>query len=126
MVTPDELEFYDRLRIEIVRQAVIDLQWALRKSDRLGFECEEQIALEKWFLSSWGQLLSGDTGEYIIEKCRQNYKTNTTRKGSQRISDAVRKQIYADYKRGDGYDVIARRYAVSSQSVSNIVRRWRA
>ena len=27
--------------------------------------------LEKFFLSEWGQLLSGDLGELIIEKCRQ-------------------------------------------------------
>ena len=31
----------------------------------------EIIALEKFFLSGWGQLLSGNQGEIIIEKCRQ-------------------------------------------------------
>ena len=68
-----EMEAYERLRTEIVRAVVFDLKKAIRKSNRAGAICEEQKELEKWLLSKWGQLLSGDNGEYIIERCR---KTN--------------------------------------------------
>lgn len=59
------LEF-DRLRLAIVQQAVIDYKSALK--------CRNfaQIAeLERFFLGSWGQWLSGGNGKYIIEKCKQ-------------------------------------------------------
>ena len=66
-----QIEAYERLRTEIVRSAADDYKKALKKSDWLGEVCEEQEKLERWFLSPWGQALSGDNGEYIIEKCRK-------------------------------------------------------
>ena len=72
MIPGWQMEAYERLRTEVVRSAVKDLEKAIKKSKRQGSICNEQIALERWFLSKWGQLLSGDNGEYIIERCR-NY-----------------------------------------------------
>ena len=65
------IEAYERLRVEIVRSVVRDLEKAIRKSNRQGAICEEQKSLERWLLSKWGQFLSGDNGEYIIERCRK-------------------------------------------------------
>ena len=66
-----QVDAYNRLRTEIVRSAVRDYEKAIRKSIRQGEVCEEQESLEKWFRSKWGQFLSGDNGEYIIERCRK-------------------------------------------------------
>jgi hypothetical protein len=57
---------YDRLRFAIVKQAVDDYKTALRtKNPAKITECE------KFFRSQWGQWLSGGSGVYIIEKCKQ-------------------------------------------------------
>ena len=71
MIPEWQMEAYERLRTEIVRSVVKDLEKAIRKSNRQGAICEEQIRLEKWLRSKWGQFLSGDNGEYIIERCRR-------------------------------------------------------
>lgn len=49
------------LRIGIINQAIDD--W------RRGNKKEKEI-IEKWLLSEWGQFLSDDMGEIIIEKLR--------------------------------------------------------
>lgn len=74
MIPGWQIDGYERLRIEIVRSATNDLKMALRKSNREGAICDEQIAMERWFLSGWGQMLCLDMGAYIIERCHQNYK----------------------------------------------------
>ena len=48
----------ENLRSVIVISAIDDYRKAKTES--------EIIALKKWFLSDWGQLLSGNLGEYII------------------------------------------------------------
>jgi hypothetical protein len=50
------------LRIAIVNQACLD--W------RNGSE-QDRHYLERWFLSDWGQYLSGDKGEVIIENLKK-------------------------------------------------------
>ena len=70
MVPGWQMEAYERLRTEIVRSVVKDLEKAVRKSKRQGAICDEQKRLEGWLRSKWGQFLSGDNGEYIIERCR--------------------------------------------------------
>ena len=124
MIPICQIEAYERLRIEIVRSAVTDLEDAMRKSDRLGVVCDEQIQMERWFLSDWGQLLSGDNGEYIIEKCRKSHKPTVSKKGRQRFSDEVQKRICEEYKNGARYNDILQRYGISSTVLYNIVRRW--
>ena len=60
---------YEDLRIAIVAKAVSDYRVALASDN------ERYIKpLEKFFLSSWGQFLSGDNGEYIIDRCRAEVK----------------------------------------------------
>lgn len=61
------------LRAAILRRAVADYISAIRKRDYY------QIAkLERFFLGAWGELLSGDHGQYIIDHCRKlaNKKQN--------------------------------------------------
>lgn len=120
---------YERLRTEIVRSAVFDLKKALRKSERLGVVCDEQRKLERWFLSQWGQMLSGDNGEYIIEQCRKSYKRSTpyasVRAGKRkRMTDDMQKRIYEDYTNGVRYKTIIQKYGISSTKLYDIVRRW--
>ena len=124
MIPGWQMEGYERLRTEIVKSAVNDYKNALKKSKRIGCKCTEETELEKWFLSKWGQLLSGDNGEYIIEKCRQSYNTSDCKKGKRHIPDDVQKRIYADYKRGESTSAIMKQYRVGSATLYKIVRRW--
>lgn len=121
-----QMDAYERLRTEIVRSAVKDLQRAYRKSDRLGGVCKEQISLEKWFRSQWGQLLSGDNGEYIIEKCRKTYKAPTHANGKRRMPDDVQKQICVEYHNKVRPREICKKYGISSETMHQIIRRWEA
>ena len=57
---------YENVRFAIIEQAINDYKRALKKRNGgsiLYFEC--------WFLSPWGQMLSGGQGDYIIEQCRK-------------------------------------------------------
>ena len=124
MIPTWQMEAYERLRTEIVKSAVQDYKIALRKSDRIGYICDEQIQLERWFRSKWGQLLSGDNGKFIIEKCRQTYKTSVSKKGKQHIPDDVQKRICREYRREGKYKTILKRYNITSATLYNILGRW--
>ena len=50
------------LRIAIIEQAICD--WYNGSS-------EQKKALEKWFVSDWGDYISGGTGKIIVEKLRK-------------------------------------------------------
>lgn len=119
-----ELAAYERLRTEIVKSAVWDLRKAIRKSNRIGAICEEQIKIEEWLLSKWGQLLSGDNGEYIIEKCHQTYKQQLYRNGKAKVPDSVQKEICADCRNGLSRKEILRKYKISEGQYYTILRRW--
>lgn len=65
----------NELRIGIIREASLQHRKLLkersrsRKRDRL---LDDKIKdLERFFRSSWGEMLSGDNGDYIIEKDRE-------------------------------------------------------
>ena len=65
----------NELRIGIIREASFQHRKLLkersrsRKRDRL---LDDKIKdLERFFRSSWGEMLSGDNGDYIIEKDRE-------------------------------------------------------
>ena len=124
MVPGWQMAAYERLRTAIVRSVVIDLKRAMRESDRLGVVCDRQIELEGWFLSRWGQMLSGDNGEFIIEKCRQTYKGSSSRKSRQRIPEDVQKRIYEEYIKGASFKAIIQRYNITHEILYGIVRRW--
>ena len=120
------MEAYEALRIEIVKSAVFDLKKALRRSDMLGEVCEEQIKLENWFLSKWGQLLSGDNGAFIIEKCHKEYKTKVSKNGRPYIPDDLQNRIIADYKAGLTRRAILSKHGISIKKYENAIRRWRS
>ena len=124
MIPGWQMEAYERLRTEIVRSAVNDYSKALRKSDRLGHVCEEQTKLEAWFLSKWGQLLSGDNGEYILERCQNTYKARKIKTGKKMLPDEVQKKICADYKSGTRLSHISQKYKVSITKIQTALRRW--
>ena len=60
------MDGYDALKVAIIRRAVSDYNISLRKNDLF-----HQKKLEKFFLSEWGQMLSDNYGEYIIEQCKK-------------------------------------------------------
>lgn len=120
-----QMEAYERLRVAIVQSVVADLQKALRKSDRTGEVCDEQKRLEAWLLSPWGQLLSGDNGEFIINKCHNTYKTRAHRNGKWQLPESVQKSIYADYKDGMRRKDILRKYGLSRHQYDYVLRNQR-
>lgn len=111
------------LRAEIVRLAVGDLKKAMRKSDRLGYVCDAQKNLEKWFLSPWGQALSDDNGERIIDRCRKTYKQGAGERDLL-ISDDIAKKMCADIKSGMSGAAIAAKYDTTEHIVISAWRKW--
>lgn len=63
----DEIEKgYISLMAAIIEQAVTDYKQALKECDgRTIRECE------RFFLSEWGQALTWDNGENIMQRCRR-------------------------------------------------------
>ena len=118
------MEAYERLRTAVVKSAVDDYKKALKKSDRVGCVCEEQKKLEAWFMSRWGQVLSGDNGEYIIEKCRQSYRSKTHRNGKKIIPDEVQVRICDDFRNGVKRSCILRKYGITDNQLYYVLRRW--
>lgn len=119
-----QIAAYERLQTEIVKSAVDDLRKAIRKSKRLGYVCEEQTNLEKWFMSPWGQLLSGGNGGYIIEKCQQTYRTRSHGNGKNTLADDVEKEIYLDFKKGMARKDVCKKYGITRHKYYRILRRW--
>lgn len=124
MIPGWQMEAYERLRTEIVALAVRDYKSALRKTERIGAVCIEQKNLEKWFLSKWGQLLSGDNGEYIIEKCHKNYKPRSCSGRKEQLPEDVQKQIYREWQNRTSFAKIHEKYGVSHKHFYQILRRW--
>ena len=67
---------YERLIIAIMQQAVLDYRKAVKKTHspdkyekRNGTFAKK--SLERFFLSDWGQLLSGNNGQFIVDKLRE-------------------------------------------------------
>ena len=118
------MEAYERLSAAIVKSVVNDYQKALRKSDRLGFVCDEQKKAEEWLLSTWGQLLSGDNGEYILERCQNTYKAKKSNARKNMLPDDVQKKMCDDYKSGMRVAHISKKYKASTTQVHTALRRW--
>ena len=122
-MTDLEFDFYMTLRAEVVRLAIDDLKKAMRKSDRLGYVCDAQRNLEKWFLSRWGQALSDDNGERIIEMCRRTYKRGAGERPLP-ISDDIARKICADYKGGMSMEKLGEKYGLTVPIVDRTLRQW--
>ena len=67
------------LSVAIVRRAMGDYERALRKSKKNVAAQSNAEALEKWFLSEYGQLLSFYHGAEIISFCKSNVANNRHR-----------------------------------------------
>ena len=124
MIPGWQMAAYERLRAEIVKAAVRDYQKALKKSKRIGCVCAEEIELERWFLSKWGQLLSGDNGEYILEKCRQTYNSCSFSNRKRQLPTDVQKEIYTAWKNKTSFANIHKKYGISKSQFYLILRRW--
>lgn len=123
MIPTWQLEAYERLRTEIVRSAVNDLKKAVRKSKREGAVCKEQRTMERWFLSEWGQMLSGDNGEYIIERCRKTYKAPCQRMKADPVPPEVEEEAYMDFKAGMLRKEILRKHNMTLYQYWQMLRR---
>ena len=60
---------YTEIRAAILRQAVKDYKKALELRNYA-----ERSKLERFFLGEWGQWLSDNNGEYIIDKCKREVR----------------------------------------------------
>jgi hypothetical protein len=124
MIPGWQMEACERIRAEIVKSAVRDLKKAMRKSDRLGCVCNEQMNLEKWFLSKWGQFLCEDRGEYIIDKCRKTYKYHAPESKKPSIPIETQQAIWDDYKNGVPSRDIFDKYGINTRQLHIILERW--
>ena len=122
-MTDLEFDFYMTLRAEIVKRAIDDLKKAMRKSDRLGYVCDAQKNLEKWFLSRWGQTLSDNNGERIIARCRETYKRGFGGRPLL-VSDDIARKMCVDYKGGMSVEAIAKKYDTTEPIVYSAFRKW--
>ena len=123
MIPGWQMEAYERLRTEIVMSAVVDYKKALRKSDREGGTCSKQIAMERWFRSGWGQFLCENRGEYIIDRCHQNYKKAHGKLRAAPITQEVEDRAYADYKAGMPKKEVMQKHNITYYQYSQMLRR---
>lgn len=123
MVPGWQMEAYERLRTEIVRRAVNDLKRALRKSKKDGAICNEQIAMERWFLSNWGQFLCENRGEYIIERCSRDYKTADRKPRSEPMTAETEEKANNDYKAGMSPNEIMQKHNITKYQYFKMLRR---
>ena len=73
---------YELIRVAILRQAVSDYKAAVRK-----LEYRQMARLEHFFLSDWGQLLSYDHGEYIIDHCKRIVRMSNESKDASKLDE---------------------------------------
>ena len=123
MIPGWQIEAYERLRIEIVRSVVNDLKRALRKSNREGAVCREQIAMERWFRSPWGQFLCENRGEYIIEQCHKNYKAAHGKLRAAPMTQETEEKAYRDYKDGMSPNEIIKKHNITRYQYFQMLRR---
>lgn len=123
MIPGWQMEAFERLRTEIVMSAVTDLKKALRKSNREGAVCKEQIKMERWFLSKWGQMLCENRGEYIIEKCHKTYKAPHGKLRALPMTQEVEDRAYADYKAGMPKKEVMQKHNITYYQYSQMLRR---
>ena len=116
---------YENLRVAIVSSAVNDLKTEMRRCERSGTKSNRQIALERWFLSEWGQALSGGNGELIIKRCERTYTRAVSKNGKVIVPKETRAAVYNEWKNGGSRKKIAEKYGISLAMVANIITRWK-
>lgn len=122
MVPEWQWEGYERLRVAIMKTAVHDYKIAMKKSEREGRKCEKEIALERFFLSAWGQFLSGDNGKLIIEKCRTAHELSKRGRSKLTLEDEM--DIYKDVRKGMTEKEAAEKRGVCETTVRRCVQKW--
>ena len=80
--------------------------------------------MENFFLSDWGQLLTGDNGEYIIERCRKNCRRVKSTKRRMKLTEEKQRELTAEYLNGASRVELSKKYGISEQSVYACIRRW--
>ena len=68
---------YELLAIAVCKAAADDYARKLKKSDKAGKKTEGAKAIERFFLSEWGELLSFSKGELILELLREKHAKKT-------------------------------------------------
>lgn len=124
MIPEWQMEAYERLRTEVVRSAVQDYKHALRKSAKEGRKCDKEKALERFFLSGWGQLLSGDNGEVIIEKCREDFAYVPHPRSNKKMSEETEILICEEYHKGMTIRAVAKKYGVCQETAARCIKKW--
>lgn len=70
------IDSYQILAAEIIKLAALDYKKELIKSKKGNRKTRECFRLERFFRSEYGQLLSMDKGEYIMEKIQKEVEEN--------------------------------------------------
>ena len=68
---------YELLAIAVCKAAAEDYARELKKSDKAGAKTNAAKAIERFFLSDWGELLSFGKGELIIELLQKKHCDKT-------------------------------------------------
>ena len=79
--------------------------------------------MERWFLSPWGQMLSGDNGAYIIEKCHKTYKKPQGKLRAAPITPEVEEKAHRDYKAGMPKKEIIQKHNITEYQYFQMLRR---
>lgn len=79
----DKYDGYLALAAAVLRQAADDYIDALQAPETRA-SLSQILMLEKFFRSGWGQLLSLNQGEYIINKCRRDAQEQKRDNSSQK------------------------------------------
>ena len=123
MIPSWQMAAYERLRNEVVRQAVNDLKIALRRSAREGAVCGEQRRLERWFLSKWGQTLCENQGQYIIDRCHRDYKAYNGKMRAAPMTPEKEEKAYRDFKAGMTKKEIVKKHNITDYQYYQML--WR-
>ena len=86
------LNGYELLAMAVVNQAAEDYRRALKSSALHGGKTTDAIALERFFLSEWGDLLCFGMGDLILEKLQKEFESG----------NRIKTKPYFSAKRGVG------------------------
>lgn len=125
MAVPEwQIPGYENLRLRILQQAVDDYRAAIKKSRLKGEKIEAEDELEKFFLSHWGQMLSGDNGKYIIDRCQKDHSSNRRQGQSQKLTDDEQVAVVSDYLNGMKARELRQKYGITYNDIQRYLKKW--
>ncbi len=74
------LNGYELLAMAVVYQAADDYRTELRRSEKEGKKTYGALALERFFLSDWGDLLCFGAGEIVLQKLQKEFELGRKRR----------------------------------------------